>query len=126
MNAKVNSYIAGQVRSGAISGSDLDTLAALYSSGGLTSIQSLEGLPLVVQQIIRDAFRNGVRWSFISLIPWAGLAVILFLFLSKIPDSDAQRPERDVEMIALEDDETEKPPGEPRVNESTAAEGQKY
>jgi hypothetical protein len=98
MNAKVNSYIIGQIESGAISGSDLDILAALYSSGGLTSIQSLDGLPSAVQQIIRDAFRNAVRWSFISLIPWAGLAVILFLFLSKIPDPDAQGPDRGEEM----------------------------
>ncbi|KAG2033342.1 hypothetical protein BDR03DRAFT_803707, partial [Suillus americanus] len=98
MNARVNSYIVGQIRSGAISGSDFSALEALYNSGGLDSIQSLEGLPPVVQQIIRDAFRNGVRWSFISLIPWAGLAVIPSLFLSKIPDPDAQRTDHDEEM----------------------------
>ncbi|KIK40315.1 hypothetical protein CY34DRAFT_24883 [Suillus luteus UH-Slu-Lm8-n1] len=95
MNAKVNSYILGQIRSGTISASDLDVLEALYNSGGLGSIQSLDGLPPVVQQIIRDAFRNGVRWSFISLIPWAGLAVMLSLFLSKIPDPDAQKTKQD-------------------------------
>ncbi|KAG1807430.1 major facilitator superfamily domain-containing protein [Suillus subaureus] len=112
MNAKVNSYIIGQIRSGVISGSDLNVLEALYNSGGLDSIQSLEGLPPVVQQIIRDAFRNGVRWSFISLIPWAGLAVILSLFLSKIPDPNAQRIDHDEEMKVPEQGETRKPSDE--------------
>ncbi|KAG1855642.1 major facilitator superfamily domain-containing protein [Suillus subalutaceus] len=112
MNAKVNSYIVGQIRSGAISGSDLNVLEALYNSGGLDSIQSLDGLPPVVQQIIRDAFRNGVRWSFISLIPWAGLAVILSLFLSKIPDPDAQRTDHDEEMELSEQDDAREPSDE--------------
>ncbi|KAG1752025.1 major facilitator superfamily domain-containing protein [Suillus lakei] len=112
MNAKVNSYIVEQIQSGAISGSDLDVLEALYNSGGLNSIQSLDGLPSVVQQIIRDAFRNGVRWSFISLIPWAGLAVILSLFLSKIPDTDVQRTDQDEKMKLPEQDETRKPSDE--------------
>lgn len=108
MNAKVNSYILGQIRSGTISASDLDILEALYNSGGLGSIQSLDGLPPVVQQIIRDAFRNGVRWSFISLIPWAGLAVVLSLFLSKIPDPDALKTSHEEEMKPTEQDETRK------------------
>ncbi|KAG0700801.1 major facilitator superfamily domain-containing protein [Suillus ampliporus] len=118
MNAKVNSYIVGQIQSGVISSSDLDVLEALYSSGGLTSIQSLDGLPPVVQQIIRDAFRNGVRWSFISLIPWAGLAFILSLFLSKIPDPDAQRTDHDAETkLHVEQGETRKPSDELEGNE---------
>lgn len=108
MNSKVISYIVGQIRSGTISGSDLDALEALYSSGGLNSIQSLEGLPPVVQQVVRDAFGSGVRWSFLSLIPWAGLAVFLSLFLSKIPDPDAQRTDHDEEMKLPEEDETQK------------------
>lgn len=109
MNAKVNPYIARQIQSGTISGSDLNALEALYNSGGLDSIQSLEGLPPVVQQIIRDAFRNGVRWSFISLIPWTALAVVLSLFLSKIPDPDAQRTDHDEEIKLPEYDETRIP-----------------
>jgi len=109
MNAKVNSYIAGQIASGALSGSDLIALAALYSSGGLSSVQSLDGLSPTVQQIIRDAFRDGVRWSFISLIPWAGLAVILFFFLSKIPDPDARRPKDDAELMVPEENGAQTP-----------------
>jgi len=122
MNAKVNSYVTGQIASGALSGSDLIALAALYSSGGLSSVQSLDGLSPTVQQIIRDAFRDGVRWSFISLIPWAGLAVILFLFLSKIPDPDAQRAKDDAETMVTAEDEAQKPSVEPKQNEPPTAE----
>lgn len=89
MNAKVDSYISDAINSGTISGSDLAALAALYDSGGLSSIQNLDGLPSSVQTLIRDAFREAVRWSFISLIPWAGVATISSLFLSKIQDTDA-------------------------------------
>ncbi|KAL4071818.1 MFS general substrate transporter [Scleroderma citrinum] len=89
MNAKVDSYITDTIKSSILSASDLATLAALYNSGGLTSIQNLDGLPSSVQTVIRDAFREAVRWSFISLIPWAGVATITSLFLSRIQDTDA-------------------------------------
>ncbi|KAF8839271.1 MFS general substrate transporter [Paxillus ammoniavirescens] len=104
MNAKVNTYISNQISSGALSGSDLAALVALFNSGGLTSVTSLDGLPTGLQTVIRDAFRNAVRWSFISLIPWLGLAAVLSVFLSKIPDSDldaeraANSRSTDVEM----------------------------
>jgi len=89
MNAKVDSYVSGAIDSGTISGSDLTALAALYDSGGLSSIQNLDGLPSSVQTLIRNAFREAVRWSFISLIPWVGVATISSLFLSRIHDTDA-------------------------------------
>ncbi|KAG6328647.1 hypothetical protein ID866_10442, partial [Astraeus odoratus] len=57
MNAKVDSYISSAMKDGVLSGSDLATLASLYNSGGLTSIQNLDGLPDAVQTVIRDAFR---------------------------------------------------------------------
>lgn len=90
MNSKVDSYILNAISNGTISGTDLAVLAGLYDSGGLSSIQSLDGLPDEVQTVIRDAFRNAVRWSFVSLIPWAGLATLSSLFLSKIQDTDAK------------------------------------
>ncbi|KIM64638.1 hypothetical protein SCLCIDRAFT_1213140 [Scleroderma citrinum Foug A] len=90
MNAKVDSYVRGAIEGGALSGSDLAALAALYDSGGLSSIQNLDGLPSSVQTLIRNAFRDAVRWSFISLIPWAGVAAISSLFLSRIHDTDAR------------------------------------
>ncbi|EGO25454.1 hypothetical protein SERLADRAFT_465639 [Serpula lacrymans var. lacrymans S7.9] len=86
MNAKVTRYLTAQIRSGTLSASDISALAAASANGGLDSLQSLGGLPTNVQNVVRDAFRNGVRWSFISLIPWCGLAVIFTLFLSNIRD----------------------------------------
>lgn len=88
MNSKVDSYISEALTNGTISGADLAVLAGLYESGGLSSIQSLDGLPNDVQAVIRDAFRNAVRWSFVSLIPWVGLATLSSLFLTKIEDTD--------------------------------------
>ena len=43
-----------------------------------------------MQQVVRDAFRNGVKWCFISLVPWTGLSLIGCLFLSNIIDTDKQ------------------------------------
>lgn len=88
MNSKVDSYILNAISNGTISGTDLAVLAGLYEGGGLSSIQSLDGLPDAVQTVIRDAFRNAVRWSFVSLIPWAALATLSSLFLSRIEDTD--------------------------------------
>ena len=90
MNGIVDSYITGVIESRKISGPDLAILASLRNSGGLKSIQTLDGLPNSVRIVVKEAFREGVRWSFISLIPWAGAATIGSLFLSKIQDTDAK------------------------------------
>ena len=39
---------------------------------------------------MRTAFQAGTRWAFISLVPWAGLAFGLALFLANIRDSDRE------------------------------------
>ena len=82
MNSKVRSYFANLPQS-VLDELGSDGLASL-SSSSLSSLQSINSLPPNVQQIVRDAFRNGVRWSFISLIPWAGLSFLLVLRLSLI------------------------------------------
>ena len=46
-----------------------------------------------MQTLVRDAFRQGTRWAFISLVPWAGLAFVASLFLARIPDADAKAEE---------------------------------
>ena len=63
-------------------------------SAGLSSLQSISALPPAVQAAVKDAFRNGTRWSFISLVPWAGLAFLATLFLSNIRDTDREARER--------------------------------
>ncbi|KAH7920785.1 hypothetical protein BV22DRAFT_777910 [Leucogyrophana mollusca] len=103
MDAKVNSYFLSQIHSNMLSGSDLAALTQLYENGGLDSLQTLDGLPSGVQGVIRDTFRNAVRWSFISLIPWVGVACVLSIFLSKTPDLDKNMNEegRETELRGL-------------------------
>ncbi|EKM54394.1 uncharacterized protein PHACADRAFT_258207 [Phanerochaete carnosa HHB-10118-sp] len=87
LNGKVNSYIRHLIADGTISPSQAAAIAAA-SSTGLDSLDSINSLPPQVQSLVRDAFRQGSRFAFISLIPWCGLAFIVSLFLSRIPDGD--------------------------------------
>ena len=92
LNARVNAYIASRLASLALtlSPADLDTLTSLLDSGGLSSVTSLDGFSTAVQDVVRDAFQDGVRWCFVSLIPWLGVACVLSVFLSRIGDSDEE------------------------------------
>ena len=77
------------VNSGTLSPSD----AALLQNGlssGISSLQGISSLPPDVQQLVKDAFQEGTRWAFISLVPWAGAAFVLTLFLSNIRDTDRE------------------------------------
>lgn len=87
MNAKVKAYFASLPPSAF---ADLQSGTAL-SVEGIASLQSINALPPSIQTLVRNAFRDGVRWSFISLIPWAGVTVFLVLFLSRIPDTDKDK-----------------------------------
>ncbi|KAF9241388.1 MFS general substrate transporter [Melanogaster broomeanus] len=114
MNAKVKSYILNQINTGALSGSDLASLVGLIDSGGLSSVTTLDGLPTAVQTVIREAFQNAVRWSFISLIPWLGVASILSVFLSKIPDTDLD-PQPQAQPADVEKSPQTRAPDEPNA-----------
>ncbi|KAI0030029.1 major facilitator superfamily domain-containing protein, partial [Vararia minispora EC-137] len=88
LNARVHSYIASQVATGAISPSDA---AALQLSGSsLSSINAINALPQGLNNIVKDAFRDGTRWLFISMIPWAGVCFLLSLFLENISEHPPQ------------------------------------
>ncbi|KAI0342108.1 MFS general substrate transporter [Trametopsis cervina] len=89
LNGKVNSYIANLVHTGALSAADAESLS--LSSAALSSVNGLNSLPPATQQFVRDAFREGSRYAFISLIPWCALAFLLTLLLKRIPDGDAGR-----------------------------------
>ncbi|TDL15810.1 MFS general substrate transporter [Rickenella mellea] len=80
MNSKVQSQLTSL---GASSSS-----AAHLSATSLASLQQIDTLPPEIRTVIKEAFRNGVRWSFISLIPWCALSFFACLFLSNIPDTD--------------------------------------
>ncbi|EPQ55182.1 MFS general substrate transporter [Gloeophyllum trabeum ATCC 11539] len=112
MNAKVSSHIAhaiisGQLDPAALGGASLDT------SGGLSSVQGIDALPAAAQAVVKRAFAVGTQYSFISLVPWGGIAVVLALFLRPIPDTDKER--RDAAAEAKE--------GEKEGDEETPAKG---
>jgi hypothetical protein len=90
LNSKVKSSLADALASGKISLSDAIPLAFVSQHGGLSSLKSLGTLPVEVQTLVRDAFREGTRWAFISLIPWCAIALVMSLFLSNIVDTDRE------------------------------------
>ena len=90
LNGKVTSYIKTLVASGALSAADAAAISQVSSATG-DSLSSINALPDDVQALVRDAFRQGSRYAFLSLVPWCGLGFIVSLALSRIPDGDAQR-----------------------------------
>lgn len=87
MNTRVNKYLAELIVSGSITALDAKALSQL-SSGSIASIQAISALPPDVAAQVREAFRQGTRWAFISLIPWAVVAFAASLFLSRLDESD--------------------------------------
>jgi len=122
LNAKVNGYISAQLVSLAdtLSPSDLATLTYLLDSGGLTSVTSLDGFSSAVQSVVRDAFLDGVRWSFLSLVPWLGVGCVVSVFLGRIQD-----PDKEVEVEGgggqVEGSEVEHAEKEPRTGRDVEA-----
>ncbi|KAH9858829.1 MFS general substrate transporter [Lenzites betulinus] len=92
LNAKVTHSIRALVASGTLDPTDAAALASGLSAG-LSSIEGIDTLPPAVQTAVKDAFREGSRWAFLSLLPWAALAVVLSLFLTNIRDTDREAAE---------------------------------
>ncbi|KAI5119616.1 hypothetical protein M0805_007880 [Coniferiporia weirii] len=90
MNAKVRSYFAS------LSASSLAELqgsgASSLSAADITSLDQINALPSDVQVLVRNAFHNGVRWSFISLVPWACISLVARLFLRPLANMDEYAP----------------------------------
>ncbi|KAI0789133.1 major facilitator superfamily domain-containing protein [Abortiporus biennis] len=88
LNAKVQHYISKALSSSSISPSDAQSISSLTSSssGGISSIGSISSLSPAAQSVIQNAFRQGTKWCFISLIPWVGLATLITFFLSNVKD----------------------------------------
>ena len=115
MNAKVRSYLVNAAENAIASGQSIPTI----SPQALSSIDLINQLPPEVQQVVRDAFRNGVRWCFISLVPWTGLALIGTLFLSNIVDTDKQvvKPvNQSADTASLKEKDLQKPESQDRSN----------
>ncbi|KAI0093053.1 major facilitator superfamily domain-containing protein [Irpex rosettiformis] len=102
LNAKVSHYINDLVNNGTISASDAQTVS--LSSNSLSSANGLDDLSPQLQGYVRTAFQQGTRYAFISLIPWAGVALIVTLFLSRISDGDDDS--NNAESNDMQQDET--------------------
>ncbi|CCA75864.1 related to putative multidrug transporter [Serendipita indica DSM 11827] len=90
MYSRVRSYIYNQVYAGHITPQDAMTISAslnnVGSSHGGGSGGGILDLPEALRNVATNAFRDGLRWAFISLIPWLVVSFVLCLFLSRIPD----------------------------------------
>ncbi|KAL0068542.1 hypothetical protein AAF712_004256 [Marasmius tenuissimus] len=124
LNTRARSYIARAVAEGRFS-SNITSGAGLQFTGRLGSVGQIAELPEDVQVVIREAFRDGVRWCFISLVPWAAIAFVLTVFLSDIPDADKRkRREEESEKPAEARDEVQEIPRDYKENEKGEVEAQ--
>jgi hypothetical protein len=88
LNAKVRAHFISLPASAfEAAGLSPESVSSIGSSD-LSSTDAISNLPPAAQELVRNAFRNGVRWSFISMIPWTALAFIAVLFLSEISDEN--------------------------------------
>ncbi|CAG8692177.1 194_t:CDS:2, partial [Acaulospora colombiana] len=92
MFSQVRSYIKKQVISGRITLSDAGRISASLASvgtvhgGGTSSAGSggIFGLPDNLRTVTTEAFKDGIRWAFLSLVPWLGISLLLCLFLTRV------------------------------------------
>jgi hypothetical protein len=61
----------------------LQDISSLLSYAAFTT----EVFPDQLKQIASEAFRDRLRWAFVSLSPWLGLSFLLCLFFSKVPEA---------------------------------------
>ncbi|KAL0566981.1 hypothetical protein V5O48_015018 [Marasmius crinis-equi] len=105
LNSRARQYITHAIEDGRIPSAVLSSVGSQFS-GKLGSIEKISELPPEIQTVIKEAFRDGVRWCFISLVPWATIAFVLSLFLSDIPDSDkSKKAAAESEKAGLDQDE---------------------
>lgn len=83
LNARVRHEITSLIYSGALSLEDVQAIGA--KSDSIDSLGGINNLPPVVRQFVKAAFADGLKWAFISLIPWCGITTVLVFFLSIIP-----------------------------------------
>ncbi|CAG7850677.1 SubName: Full=Related to putative multidrug transporter {ECO:0000313/EMBL:CCA69717.1} [Serendipita indica DSM 11827] len=96
MYSRVRTYITSQVNHGSITitqaGLIAEALNRLDSSGGESSSNGgIYSLPDQLKTIAIDAFRDGIRAAFWSLLPWLAVALVLCCFLSHVPEERLRR-----------------------------------
>jgi Na+/proline symporter len=84
LNAKVRADITSLIYSGGLSLEDMQAIGEKSSS--IDSLGGINNLPPAIRQHVKAAFADGLKWAFISLLPWCGIAFVSVLFLSMIPE----------------------------------------
>ncbi|KZV65617.1 MFS general substrate transporter [Peniophora sp. CONT] len=112
LNSKVSSYLKNLVVTGQISPAD----AATLSGSSASSVGSINSLPPALHSAVQDAFRDGTRWLFISLVPWVGITVFLTLILTNITDPEKERKKALAEKRGDATELKEKATPSPRVD----------
>lgn len=82
MYSRVRSYITNEIKSGRLSLADAGRIQS--SLGSVGSKTGILGLPDNLRTITTEAFKDGLRWAFFSLLPWLVVAWVLALFLKPI------------------------------------------
>lgn len=67
----------------------LISATVFVSSSDLMSVDQINVLSTAAKTFVQDAFRDGVRWSFISLVLWACITLIVTFLLRRISDPKA-------------------------------------
>ncbi|KAI0630258.1 MFS general substrate transporter [Trametes polyzona] len=95
LNAKVRAHILEVVQSDIRNGFESDGLPVLIDglTTGLRSLSKIDTLPGEAKHAVIEAFQVGTRFAFISIIPWAGLSVLLTLFLTNVRDTPRESSE---------------------------------
>ncbi|KAG9000747.1 hypothetical protein FRB95_009498 [Tulasnella sp. JGI-2019a] len=85
LNSKVKTYINADLYSptSTLNADQRQSLGALFA-GGLSSIEGINSLDDQTKAVVQNAFREGCRWSFISLIPWCCVAFLLCFGLKNL------------------------------------------
>ncbi|KAG8830594.1 hypothetical protein FRC17_004666 [Serendipita sp. 399] len=103
MYSRVRRYITNQAQQGNITPQEVGQIVSALSTVGNThggggnggqgqgGGGGILGLPDRLKEVATQAFRDGLRWAFWSLLPWLVIAFFLCCFLSEIPEERLNR-----------------------------------
>lgn len=57
---------------------------ATSGSGLLSSVAAIQSMSPALQRQVRNAYKEALRWVFISFIPWTCLALLAGVFLARL------------------------------------------
>ncbi|PVF97525.1 MFS general substrate transporter [Serendipita vermifera] len=138
MFSRVRSYITAQVYKGRISPFDALRIASSLNSvgsrphgpgGGRNNEGNGTGifdLPENLKNVTIEAFKDGLRWAFLSLVPWLAVAFVMSLFLNKIDEERFKGTgDKDQRVLPPVEEKTEPTPTNNPSEQATKREEEK-